>query len=260
VRVQEVYAGKAGRCPHCGKKLRVPPLPVFELEGVECEGCGETLSVSETLHIIKGHIYCANCFANQQPELANVKSTSSKEQPTKQFFFEEVADQKGAETQAADKSASSAINARASIRKRVTLECDKRLASAIQSLISREQYIRVLSVQRETGESVVSAIVNLGIAEEKDIGNALSKATGLPFSTAKVLYVDKGVIGLLPVTLLKSYELIPLSRSVDTITVAMVNPLDNEAIEEIENLTNLRANIIICTLSGFRQTLSRYFS
>ncbi|MCX7703663.1 MAG: hypothetical protein N2234_06140 [Planctomycetota bacterium] len=257
VLVQESQAGRWGRCPHCSEKMRVPPLVLFEMEGVECERCKEKLSVGETLHIVGGHIYCATCFSGGAIEYEDL--ACKEEATTKRFEAES-----GMEEQEGDRKrrVSADGGGRASIRRRVVLDCEKSLASLLQSqnLLSKEQYSRARTVQRETGEGLISILVNLGYCEEQEIGNALSKAKNLPFSTAKTLYVDRGVIDLLPTALLESYELIPLSRSIDTITVAMVNPLDNEAVEEIEHLTGLRGNIIICTLSGFRQTFSRYFT
>lgn len=242
IRVPEEYASRKGRCPHCGCPLSVPPSAVFALNGVCCEGCGLQLSVSETLHIVGGHIYCSDCSAEK---LSHREETHYGQKPDAVKVVRNRRER----------------DARSEVRRRVELECEKRLVQVLiaGNLLTQRQYSRARAVQKERGESLVSILTTLGFVDEMEIASAISKETELPFSTARVQYVDAGVKGLLPLELMRNYEILPLSRSVDTITLAMVNPFDGEAVEEVERLTGLRVNPLICTLSSFRRTFERYF-
>jgi len=245
LRVPEEAAGRQGRCPHCGAQVSIPPAGVLMLEGMECERCGATLSVSETIHVHRGHVYCAACFAEVTMEEDAERTPARRravEFKTQRILLEDE-------------------DARVALRRHAELEADKALGSLLlsQRVVGHEDLLRAQRTVRETGRSLVSVLVSLGLADEKAIGSAVARTTGIPFSTAAVQYVDRGVKELLPLSMMATFEMVPLSRSVDTVTVAMVNPLDEEAGSEIEHMTGLRVHPVICTLSSLRNTLRRYF-
>jgi len=147
VRLPEEFASRRGRCPYCGGSFKVPPASVFALDGVECEECGVRLSVSQTLHIVGGRIYCSDCFAEkasqQEPEpLQEVEPEVIPEEPV-----------------------------RSEMRERASLECEKRLANLLltSNLLTKRQYDRVVALQRRSGESLVSALLSLGVADDADV-------------------------------------------------------------------------------------------
>ena len=242
VRVPVSWAGKEGRCPHCGAHIRVPSAALFALEGVECDGCGQPLSLSEVIHVYRFHVYCEECYEEVLASETRDEGYGRREAKTRYFV------------PAGD-------DARATLRQHVELAADKELSAALvaQRLITQQTAQAIRSQVAESGKSFLFTLIASGLVSEKEIGSALARHTGLPFSTASLQYVDKGVKELLPTNLLLTYELLPLSRSLDTVTVAMTNPLDAEAKEEITRLTGLSVNVVICTYSSYRNTLRRYF-
>lgn len=241
IRVEKGYAGRSGRCPHCGANIVIPPDQILALDGRVCANCGVTLYVAETIHIHWGRLLCDFCYAEVLAEQEEKADRSSQHTKTAVFNPGETA--------------------RSALRRHAELECDIKLAQLLmRSGLMDPNTLRALSAtQRRTGKSLVSVLVDSNILSEKEIGSAIAKETKLPFSTAKCQYVDRGVRELLPLSVMTNYELVPLTRSADTVTIAMVNPLDEEALEEVERLTGLRVSPVICTLSGYRRTMARYF-
>jgi len=234
-------AGRAGRCPHCGANMVVPIGEVLSLDGRVCSRCGETLHVADVIHIHWGRLLCDVCFAEVLAEES--EKAERREQGAKTAVFDVL------ETP------------RSALRRHAELECDAKLADVLirAGLVDATTLRAVVTAQRNTGKSLAAVLVDSQILSDHDIGDALAKETKLPFSTAKCQYVDRGVREMLPLSVMTNYELVPLTRSADTITVAMVNPLDEEAFEEVERLTGLRVSPVVCTLSSFRRTMARYF-
>jgi len=242
IRVTREHASRSGRCPHCGATLIVPIAEILALDGRVCSKCGETLRVADVIHIHWGRLLCDVCFAEVLAEEGEKFERSVARQIRSAVFDMRE-------------------TARSALRRHAELECDAKLAQVLlrAGLLDPTTLRGVMASQRKNGKSLVAAVVDAEIASDRAIGAALAKETKLPFSTAKCQYVDRGVRESLPISVMTNYELVPLTRSADTITVAMVNPLDEEAIEEVERLTGLRVSPVICTLGSYRKTLARYF-
>ena len=236
------HASRSGRCPHCGATLIVPIAEILALDGRVCSKCGKALKVADVIHIHWGRLLCDACFAKAVAE-AGKKFERSAACHTRSAVFD------------------MRETARSASRRHTELECEVKLAEVLlrAGLLDPATLRGVTASQRKSGKSFVAAVVDADIASGRAIGAALAKETKLPFSTAKCQYVDRGVRQSLPISVMINYELVPLTRSADTITVAMVNPLDEEAIEEVERLTGLRVSPVICTLGSYRKTLARYF-
>lgn len=141
------------------------------------------------------------------------------------------------------------------------LACEKELGELLVAnrVITAEQLASAKEAQKGSGLSIITVLVSLHMSDEVKIALVISHETGLLFSNAEVLQVDKGVRELFPPEAMATYEAIPLSRSGASLVVAMVNPLDKEAIREIEGLTKLKVNPVVCTKTAFKTALTHRY-
>lgn len=112
-------------------------------------------------------------------------------------------------------------------------------------LLSPEQLNQALEVQKEKGGRLSDIIVELGFIGKDDLTLVLSQGLNLPLIDLKRFKIDLEVLNLIPQALSRHYQIIPISKIGDTLTVAMADPLNVFAIDHIGTLTGYKINPII---------------
>lgn len=125
--------------------------------------------------------------------------------------------------------------------------------------ITPEQLDQAISVQQKTGEKLGKTLAGLDILEEREIIETLSQQLRIPIINLSDHEIDKEVIGLIPENIARKNQLIPLAKNLNVLTVAMVDPLDIHAIDEIIRTTQHEVELVICTEDDIRQALSQYY-
>ncbi len=105
---------------------------------------------------------------------------------------------------------------------------------AARGLISAGQLEEALQKQRGSGEFLGEMLQELGWVTEDQILEALSDQFKIPFQRLEPNQVDWAVTGQFPKSLLFEHTCIPLQADVQTITVALTDPLDAWAVSELE--------------------------
>jgi len=138
---------------------------------------------------------------------------------------------------------------------------DKQLGQLLieKGIINEEQLSKALKVQGEKGGLIGQILVNLGYASEADIAQAITVQYGFPFLPLSGYEIDKEVISLIPEQVARQYGLIAIDKIGDTLTIAMANPLNMQAIEDIEMLTRCTAQVFVSTLSDLNQAINNYY-
>jgi len=138
---------------------------------------------------------------------------------------------------------------------------DKQLGQLLieKGIINEGQLSKALKVQGEKGGLIGQILVNLGFATEEDIAQAITVQYGFPYLPLAGYDIDKEVIAMIPEQVARQYGLIPIDKIGDTLTIAMANPLNMQAIEDIEMLTNCSAQIFVSTLSDLNEAITRYY-
>jgi len=122
-------------------------------------------------------------------------------------------------------------------------------------LLSPEQLNQALEIQREKGGGLTEAIVNLGFAKENELIAALSEGLGFPLIDLRRFKIDFEVAKLIPVEIARNFQIIAISKMGDTITVAMSDPLNVFAIDQVQSLTGYKINPIISSSEDIMQTI-----
>jgi len=104
--------------------------------------------------------------------------------------------------------------------------------------ITEEQLSRALEFQRCEGGLLGDILVKLGYLNEMDIVRALTVQYGFPYLPLENYDLNSDIAKILPENVAKQYSIVPLDVIGDILTVAMSNPLDEKAIEDVEMITN----------------------
>ncbi|OGX17282.1 MAG: hypothetical protein A3K83_05070 [Omnitrophica WOR_2 bacterium RBG_13_44_8b] len=122
-------------------------------------------------------------------------------------------------------------------------------------LITREQLDRALEVQKEKGGKLSDIIVSLKFMKEDVLISTLSEELGLPLIDLKRFNIDNEIIKIIPSDIARHYQIIPVSKIGDTITLAMADPLNIFAIEHVAVLTGFKINPIISSAQDITQAI-----
>lgn len=127
--------------------------------------------------------------------------------------------------------------------------------------ITQEQLTRALEKQKKTGMKLGVTLVDEGIITEDDIAMALSRQLEIEIVDLQNINVDKAVTKLVPVNILKKYTMIPFAfseKNKNVLRVAMENPLDTYAQEDISIITNYQVEPVVATTRSIMLAIDKY--
>lgn len=125
--------------------------------------------------------------------------------------------------------------------------------------ITPAQLQEALTVQAAKGGLLGQVLVNLGYVTEEDVAQAITAQYGLPFLPLKNYQIDPEVVQLIPENVASQYCVICVDRIGDTLTVAMADPFNQKAIEDIELLQHCTVQVFVATLSDVLDAQTRYY-
>lgn len=127
-----------------------------------------------------------------------------------------------------------------------------------KGLINGEQLSHALAVQKQKGGLIGSILVALGYVTETDIALALTSQYGFPYLPLDSYEIDAEVVKLIPENVARQYQVIPIDKFGNNLSVAMSNPLNDEAIEDIQLLIGGNVQIFVSTSSDINKALDKY--
>jgi type IV pilus assembly protein PilB len=128
-----------------------------------------------------------------------------------------------------------------------------------KGIIQKEQLQKALDHQAEHGGLIGEVLVSLSFATEEAIAQCLAHQFGFAFLPLENYEVAKEVTALIPKNVVSHYCLMPLDKIENSLTVAMANPLNTEAIEDIEDLTTLEIQVFVATSTDIRNAIKKYY-
>jgi type II secretory ATPase GspE/PulE/Tfp pilus assembly ATPase PilB-like protein len=126
-------------------------------------------------------------------------------------------------------------------------------------IITEDDIRSALEEQRVSGCRFGEALVRLGIVTQEDIDWALSNQLDIPYVRLSEEIIDRSAIGLVPADLARKYSLIPIIRTGDELHIALVDPLNRAAVEEVEQLTGCRVTVSIPIIRELREMLDLFY-
>lgn len=128
-----------------------------------------------------------------------------------------------------------------------------------QGIINRHQLDKAVMHQKETGGLLGEALIKLGYALEEDVAHALTSQYGFPYLPLSNYEIDDEILSSIPLITCEKFCLIPIDRIGESLTLAMANPLNIQAIEEVERLSGCSVQAFVSTATEVRLAIKKYY-
>ena len=129
-----------------------------------------------------------------------------------------------------------------------------------ENLISPQHLREALDYQREHGGRLGYNLVKLGLVSDDMITAVLSRQYGIPSVNLELFQIDDSVLRLIPEEVAQKYLVLPLSRVGATLTLAMVDPTNVFAMDDIKFMTGLNVEPVVVAEASIQQAISKYYS
>lgn len=125
-------------------------------------------------------------------------------------------------------------------------------------LVDKFTLLRVLA-QEDESLSIDQVLIGTGVLDDESIARSLAKQMKLSFIVLPQIEIPQEVISLVPVGVAKTHLLVPAKLSEGKLLVAMVDPLDAEAIQVLRMTTNHRIEVAVAPRGDILQALVKYY-
>src|SRR5437867_3971855 len=128
-----------------------------------------------------------------------------------------------------------------------------------ESLITQDQLQKALEFQRANGGKLGSCLTRMGFITDDDITGVLSRQYGVPSINLKYYEIDPNVIKLIPQDTTSRYQVIPLSRVGSVLTIAMTDPTNVFAMDDIKFMTGFNVEPVVASESAIGDAITRFY-
>lgn len=130
-----------------------------------------------------------------------------------------------------------------------------------KGMITMEQLQYALSLQRskEKDKPLGQILVELGYVAKEEFHSVLAIQSGYPYIAIERCRIQPAVLSLVPQALARKYQIFPIDQIQDILTVAMANPLDKMAIEEVRKLTGLEVEVFLTTPLELNEMFAKFY-
>jgi type IV pilus assembly protein PilB len=126
--------------------------------------------------------------------------------------------------------------------------------------ITPAQLQEALNHQKANGGKVGVNLVRLGFVTDEEITELLSRQYGVPSINLSQFDIDAAVIKLIPPETVQKYQIIPLSRSGATLTIAITDPTNVFAMDDIKFMTGYNVEPVVASETAVLEAIQRYYS
>src|SRR5262245_638789 len=139
------------------------------------------------------------------------------------------------------------------------------MAVRIGDLLLKEKRITpaqlqdALNYQKTNGGKLGLNLVKLGFVTDEEITSLLSKQYGVPSINLTQFEIDQSVIKLIPADTAQKYQIIPLSRSGATLTIAITDPTNVFAMDDIKFMTGYNVEPVVASETAVGEAIKRYY-
>lgn len=128
-----------------------------------------------------------------------------------------------------------------------------------KGIISQVQLDRALKIQKDKGGLIGQIFVMLGYVKEEEIAQVLTVQYGFPYLPLESYEISADMIKLIPENVAKQYNLIAIDKIGNLLTISMSNPLNNQAIEDVEMLSGSKVQVFISTMTDIANAIKKYY-
>jgi type IV pilus assembly protein PilB len=129
-----------------------------------------------------------------------------------------------------------------------------------ENLISPQNLREALDYQREHGGRLAFNLVKLGLVSDDMITAVLSRQYGIPSVNLDLFNIDPAVLRLIPQEVAQKHSVLPLSRVGATLTLAMVDPTNVFALDDVKFMTGLNVEPVVVAEGSVQQAIAKYYA
>lgn len=128
-----------------------------------------------------------------------------------------------------------------------------------QNLISSQQLQKAQEESRKSGKRLGYHLTKLGYIKEGDLTNFLSKQYGVPSINLEDFEIEQSVIDLVPREVAEKHQIIPVNKSGASLIVAMADPSNIYAIDDLKFLTGYNVEVVVSSEVAIKEAIERYY-
>jgi type IV pilus assembly protein PilB len=128
-----------------------------------------------------------------------------------------------------------------------------------EKVITTEQLEQATKLQKDSHTRLASALVKLGFLSDEDVTNFLSRQYGVPAINLSYFEIDPAVVKLIPYETAKRYQILPLSRVGASLTIAMVDPTNVFAMDDIKFMTGFNIEPVVASESSIIEGIDKAY-
>src|SRR5881275_2508485 len=129
-----------------------------------------------------------------------------------------------------------------------------------EKVINHDQLTQALRKQRETGGRLGSVLVKMGLLTDEEVTNFLSRQYGVPAINLQFFEIDPNVIKLIPQETARKHQILPLSRVGASLTIAMVDPTNVFAMDDIKFMTGFNIEPVVASESAILERIEQAYA
>ena len=126
-------------------------------------------------------------------------------------------------------------------------------------LITRKDLDEALVHQHQHGGNVTQYLIVHGYLKEEELAKCISIQFGYPYLPLRAYEIPPAIVGMIPVSIVKKYWLMPVDKIQNIITLVMADPFDEEALNEVEKTTGCKAQPFVGILSDILKAIEKYY-
>ena len=126
-------------------------------------------------------------------------------------------------------------------------------------LITKDQLQHALEVQKDKGGLIGQVLVDLGYVSEEAIAQVITAQYGFPYLPLENYEIDSEIVKIVPKNVAIQYCLIPVDKIGPNLTIAMANPLNSQAVEDIALLSGLYVQLFVSTATDIKKAIEKYY-
>jgi len=126
-------------------------------------------------------------------------------------------------------------------------------------LLTRERLTQAVAEQQRTGETLTAVLLKLALVDENALTEFLCRQYGISAVALSQLDLEPEVLALVPVGIATRHEVLPLTRENNTLTLAMADPTNVSAIDDVAFITNLHVVPAVASRTAIRQAIDRNY-
>ncbi len=126
-------------------------------------------------------------------------------------------------------------------------------------IITQDRLQEALEAQKKNGGKLGYNLVKLGYVKEDEITQLLSEQYGVPSINLRHFEIDESVINLIPSEVAQKYLVLPVNRTGATLTIAMADPTNVFAMDDIRFMTGYTVEPVVASEMAIREAIEKYY-